>query len=161
MNRRKRCLSIKIDGKACGSTAACDWSAARFYDEEKFGMADVSHAIWLEEQRHIPCGLAAQMGVVSRDEILPVPERRVVAPQAAQGRREVVRTGPAGAEVFWNEARSSTRPGASLIITEGELDALSFLSVRGSVVSVPNGALTRRARSDQSFDDLAFQLFVG
>jgi len=113
------------------------------------------HAEWLEAERKIPCELAAEMGVVSKGRNLAFQYRRDCVPLFSKVRQEIAKGGassktywiePKGAELFlWNEdSIREPQAGASLIITEGEIDALSFLSIgEGHVVSVPNGAPSR------------------
>jgi hypothetical protein len=102
--------------------------------KEKPGMDELSerHARWLEEQRRIPCELAAQMGVTSNGDEIAFPYYRngVLSYRKLRkiGVKEFKRDRAGAATVLWNEAAiSSPPPGATLIITEGEVDALSFL----------------------------------
>jgi twinkle protein len=116
----------------------------------------LEHAKWLEAVRKIPCEIAAEMGVVSKGEHLAFEYRKNGELSFLKVRREIAMDGevsktfwiePKGSELFlWNEdclAKEGDAPSsnAPLIITEGEIDALSFLASGATrVVSVPNGA---------------------
>jgi twinkle protein len=111
----------------------------------------IEHAEWLEQVRKIPCETAAEMGVVSKGQILAFEYRQNGVSSYLKARKEVLRNGvmdkdyfiePAGAKLrLWNEDSLSDPSGAPLIMTEGEFDALSFLAAGAThVVSVPNGA---------------------
>ena len=125
----------------------------------------VDHARWLEDVRKIPCELAAEMGVVSKGPNLGFEYRRNGVFLFRKFRME--RNGaksffiePKGVELcLWNEDLiRDPQPGASLIITEGEPDALSFLTIgEGHVVSVPNGAAGRPGQGNiNPVDDRQF-----
>jgi twinkle protein len=107
------------------------------------------HAQWLEDARKIPCEIAAEAGVVStQDGNLAFEYRRNGVSLFAKVRKETAEgktfwIEPKGAELcLWNEDSLSDPSGAPLIVTEGEIDALSVLAagVTPYVVSVPNGA---------------------
>ena len=112
---------------------------------EKLRLSE-AHAMWLEGRR-IPSELAAQMGVVSKDGAVAFPyikngklsymKLRGIEPKSF--RRE-----PGGTETcLWNlDCLNEPEPSnAPLVITEGEIDALSFLASGAThVVSVPDGA---------------------
>jgi twinkle protein len=106
----------------------------------------VAHAEWLEARRKIPCELAAEMGVVSKGEKLAFEYRQKGVPSFIKIRKEVKDGKPdywidpkGSALCMWNEDCLSERSDAPLIITEGEIDALSFLAAGATlVVSVPN-----------------------
>jgi twinkle protein len=111
----------------------------------------LEHARWLEAVRKIPCEIAAEMGVVSKGENIAFEFRQNGVPSFIKVRREVVESGET-TKTFWIEPKGSTlclwnedclkEPSdAPLIITEGEFDALSFLTAGAThVVSVPNGS---------------------
>jgi twinkle protein len=120
----------------------------------------IEHAKWLEAVRKIPCELAAEMGVVSRGENLAFEYRQNGISSFLKVRREILEADqvtktfwiePKGsARCFWNEdclnARSASE---TLVVTEGEFDALSFLaSGATSVVSVPNGSAGKPGEGD-------------
>jgi twinkle protein len=102
------------------------------------------HAQWLEEERKIPCDLAAELGVVSKGENLAFEYRQRGAASFRKFRGPDKRfwIEPKGAELcLWNEDCLNESSDAPVIVTEGEIDALSFLASGYShVVSVPNGA---------------------
>lgn len=113
----------------------------------------LEHASWLEDVRKIPCELAAEMGVVSMGEHIAFEFRRNGRCLARKIRKEIVASGqrtktfafvPAGIEkLFWNEdtLNEPSGPDTPLIITEGEIDALSFMAAGAThVLSVPNGS---------------------
>jgi twinkle protein len=114
-----------------------------------------AHANWLEVRRKIPSEIAAQYGVVSKGGNLVFEYCRDNAASFFKIRCEVFGSGgssdktywiePKGSELcFWNED-ALNEPSDCLIITEGEIDALSFLaSGAGHVVSVPNGSPSDR-----------------
>lgn len=108
-----------------------------------------AHALWLEEQRKIPCELAAHAGVTTFEGKLAFEFRRngeimyrklrLKTPTGKSFRRD--RTDVPS--LLWNEDCLSEPylPGEPLIITEGEIDALSWMAAGiGRVVSVPDGA---------------------
>jgi twinkle protein len=110
-----------------------------------------AHAQWLEDVRRIPCEIAAEMGIVSKGPNLAFEYRRNGLPVFIKVRREVVENGestktfwiePKGSMLcLWNEDCLSEPSEATLIITEGEIDALSLLASGAThVVSVPNGS---------------------
>jgi hypothetical protein len=111
----------------------------------------IEHANWIESERKIPCELAAEMGVVSKGENIAFEYRQNGLPSFTKIRRETIEQGkssktfwiePKGAALcLWNEGCLQETSEAPLIITEGEIDALSFLAAGAThVVSVPNGA---------------------
>src|SRR5262245_35472135 len=124
------------------------------------------HAAWLEDERAIPSEIAAEKGVVSLGTSLGLSYirngecvfRKLRTRKA--GGSKAFYIDPKGAELFlWNwDCLLDPAPGASLIITEGEPDALSVLSVGEScVVSVPNGAGSKAGEGDIDPDqDRAF-----
>jgi twinkle protein len=116
----------------------------------------IAHAEWLEAARKIPCEVAAAAGVVSDGKHLAFEYRQNGTVSFLKVRREVVEHGertktffiqPKGVELcLWNEdcLSAPSSPDAPLIITEGEFDALSFMTAGvPDVVSVPNGAAGR------------------
>jgi twinkle protein len=118
-----------------------------------------AHAEWLEDERKIPCELAAELGVVSNGEHIAFEYRQNGAPSFLKVRREMVQEGvltktfwiePKGSVLcVWNEACLSDPSDSPLIITEGEIDALSFLAAGAThVVSVPNGAAGKPGEGD-------------
>lgn len=112
------------------------------------------HAEWLEEERRIPCEIAAQAGLVSRGSHLAFSYVRHGELQFLKVRREVNEEGersktfhiePKGEKLFMWNIDCLTEPLPSedtpLIVTEGEFDALSFMAIGAPfVVSVPNGS---------------------
>ena len=116
----------------------------------------VEHASVLEERRCIPSELASEMGVVSRGTNLAFEFRKNGVCLYRQVKRETVNEDgsrgktfhiePTGADLFlWNDdCLNDTSSSATLVITEGVEDALSWLAAGAShVVSVPNGAPNR------------------
>lgn len=115
----------------------------------------IEHATWLEGVRKIPCEIAAEAGVVSVGTNLAFEYQRDGGCVFRKIRQEVIEDGentkrfwidPPASEVgglfLWNEPCLSEPCSAEtpLIITEGELDGLSFLTAGAThVVSVPNG----------------------
>lgn len=113
----------------------------------------LEHASWLEGVRKIPCEIAAEAGVVSMGKNIAFEYRRNGACLSRKVRKEIVESGertktfvtvPAGIEkLFWNEdtLNEPSKPDTPLIITEGEIDALSFMAAGAThVLSVPNGS---------------------
>ncbi len=113
------------------------------------------HAADLEERRRIPCELAAALGVVSRGKqigfrftrggrLLYTKFRKPTAP----GEKKSFTREPSGTpSVFWNlSGISGASAGSTLVITEGEFDAMSVLASGAAsyVVSVPDGAQVDR-----------------
>ncbi len=100
------------------------------------------HAEWLEAERAIPSEIAAAMGVHSLNGNLAFNFGTYVKTRTSDKDFKAI---PAGVEPrFWNEKCLSEPPSPTdpLVITEGELDALSFLTAHVQhVVSVPNGAV--------------------
>ena len=105
----------------------------------------------------MPIELAAAKGVVSSGPNLAFEYirngkcvfRKVRAQQSDGSRTFYIE--PKGAELFpWNwDCLIDPPPGASLIVTEGEIDGLSCLSVGQScVISVPNGAPSKPGEGD-------------
>jgi twinkle protein len=124
------------------------------------------HARWIEDVRKIPAELAAEKGVVSVGQNLAFEYvrnaacvyRKVRAQQSDGSKTYFIE--PKGAVLaLWNvDCLIEPPPGVSLIVTEGELDALSVLSLGEScVVSVPNGAPAKPGEGDVDPDqDRAF-----
>jgi twinkle protein len=131
---------------------------------EKLALSD-AHARWLEDVRKIPCELAAEVGVVSKGSNLGFEYRRngTILYRKFRVERDGAKSfyiEPKGVELcLWNEdSIREPQPGAPLIITEGEIDALSFLAIgEGHVVSVPNGAAGRPGQGNiNPVDDRQF-----
>lgn len=114
----------------------------------------VAHSKMLEDERAIPCEIAAEMGVVSRGPHMAFEFRKNGVCQYRQIKRRVrnddgtmgktFHIEPSGAALFfWNDdCLNEELPAADtpLIITEGVEDALSWLAAGAQfVVSVPNG----------------------
>lgn len=111
-----------------------------------------AHAKWLERERHLPCELAAEIGVVSRDEnTIGFAYRRSGEVTHVKWRtlnKERMWQEPGGVvPYFWglDDLIEASGKGETLIITEGEFDRIAWLSAGASwVVSVPNGANANR-----------------
>lgn len=112
------------------------------------GLSD-KHAIWLEETRKIPCEIAAAAGVTTfegkltfefrRNGELMYRKHRLQTPTGKSFRRD--RDGVPS--LLFNEdcLSEAFAPHEPLVITEGEIDALSWMAAGiGRVVSVPDGA---------------------
>lgn len=115
----------------------------------------IEHATWLEGVRKIPCEIAAEAGVVSVGTNLAFEYHRDGGCVFRKIRQEVIADGEVGKKFWidpppsqtgglflWNEPCLSEPCSAEtpLIITEGEIDALSFMVAGAThVVSVPNG----------------------
>jgi twinkle protein len=119
----------------------------------------LTHSEWLEAVRKIPCEIAADLGVVSKGENLAFEYRQNGVMSFLKARREILKDGevtktffiePKGAKLcLWNEDCLSEPSEAPLIITEGEIDALSFIAAGAThVVSVPNGAAGKPGEGD-------------
>jgi twinkle protein len=120
----------------------------------------IEHARWLETERKIPPEIAVQHGVVTSNGNLAFEYRLNGVLSFRKIRKEIVlKDGgssktfwiePKGAELcLWNEDSMLEPSGAPLIITEGEIDALSFLATGSShVLSVPNGAAGKPGEGD-------------
>lgn len=112
------------------------------------------HAMWLEDQRKIPCELAAEMGVVSSGTALGFQFRQNGQLRFTKFRSADKRfwIDPTGAVLhLWNEDAlcDPSLPEAPRIITEGEFDALAFLVAGATHVgSVPNGAAGKPGEGD-------------
>jgi twinkle protein len=107
------------------------------------------HAIWLEDQRSIPRGIALEHGVVSSGRNLAFEFRRNGVLQYRKVRIEkpdgksFMRDRQNAPSCLWNEdcLNEPCGPEVPLIITEGEFDALSWITAGAThVVSVPDGA---------------------
>lgn len=107
------------------------------------------HAIWLEETRGISSEIAAQAGVVTlnnwpafeyrRNGHLQYRKMRIETEHGKSFRRD--RTGVQSCLFNEDCLTETSSPNAPLIITEGEIDALSWLTIGAThVVSVPDGA---------------------
>jgi twinkle protein len=122
------------------------------------GLSD-KHAKWLEEKRGISCETAARAGVGSSGRNMTFDYGTFVKYRGAEKKFWI---DPAGVELrFWNETSAAEMPDpdAPLIITEGEMDALSALEAgHANVVSVPNGASKDRPGTGEidPLDDTAF-----
>jgi twinkle protein len=115
-------------------------------------MAELSeaHAMWLEE-RKIPSELAVRMGIVSKGDAIAFPYSR-------NGVLSYWKLRKISEKRFWREPGSSTTflwnedsltepepSSAPLVISEGEIDTLSFLTSGAThVVSVPDGAQLKK-----------------
>lgn len=99
------------------------------------------HANWLAEERGIPQEIAEQAGVSTSNGKLAFDYQ---AFRKIRGTDKRFWMEPAGADLcLWNEKclRDAVDPNVPLIITEGEIDALSFMTAGATnVVSVPNGS---------------------
>jgi twinkle protein len=131
-----------------------------------------AHAAALEETRKIPCELAARMGLVSKGRDLGFPFYRAgkllytkfrVAPQGDQ-KKSFYRVPSGTPSVFWNLQSLSDAPsGSTLVITEGEFDAMAVLAsgcATPYVVSVPDGVQVDKPTVDRftpSTDQTAFK----
>ncbi len=116
--------------------------------QETIGLSE-EHALWLEDERKIPCEIATAAGVVTIDKRLAFEFRRNGVLQYRKLRiktptgKSFMRDRKDVPSCLWNvdclkEPFSQDEP---LIITEGEIDALSWMAVgAGRVVSVPDGA---------------------
>lgn len=120
----------------------------------------VEHATWLEDERHIPSELAERIGIVSKGSDLAFEYRQKGVPQVLKIRKALGSDGsrlktywlePKGVPLsLWNEdSLSDASPDETLIVTEGELDAASWIAAGQScVVSVPNGAAGKPGEGD-------------
>lgn len=112
----------------------------------------IEHSNWLEAERKIPCELAAEMGIVSKGNVLAFEYRQNGVPSFLKMRdaQKKFWIEPAGVSLLlWNEDCLKEPSDAPLIITEGEFDALSFLTAGAThVVSVPNGAAGKPGEGD-------------
>jgi twinkle protein len=124
----------------------------------------------LEAHRGIPCEIAARYNVVSNGVNLGFEfyqdgahlYTKWVAPRSSRDEKKKIWRAPADtASVMWNLSSLQDAPAAStLVITEGEIDALSVLTSGAEpyVVSVPDGARSKsvpegvvRAADDNDF----------
>jgi twinkle protein len=116
------------------------------------------HAEWLEAERSI-CRETAQVGVVSRMDDMAFDYQKGGQTVFLKVRKETVRDGvkgksyfiePAGAKLCLFNGDCLNEPSeAPLVITEGEIDALSFIEAGATrVVSVPNGAAGKPGEGD-------------
>lgn len=133
------------------------------------------HAAWLEEERCIPCELAAELGIVSKGPHLAFEYRRKGQLLFRQIRKELPEGGktfrleaPDGRTLkeagiglsFWQEddLLSASSPEVPRIIAEGQFDTASFrLAGFPLVGSVPNGASGRPSEGEIiAADDTGF-----
>lgn len=116
--------------------------------QEAIGLSE-EHAIWLEDERRIPSEVATAAGVVTTDRklafefrqngILQYRKLRIKTPTG----KSFMRDRKDVPSCLWNVdcLNEVFAPDEPLIITEGEIDALSWMAVGvGRVVSVPDGA---------------------
>ena len=116
---------------------------------------DIAHAEWLEDVRKIPVEVASEAGVISKRGAIGFVYRKNGQPQFAKFRtldKTKFWIEPAGiALCLWNldSLAEASGQNETLIITEGEFDALSWM-VAGApyVVSVPNGAPSKPGEGD-------------
>lgn len=101
------------------------------------------HAEWLETTRGIPVEVAAEAGLWSDGRNLVFPyKRQGDAFSKIRGPQKRFWMDPAGARLcLWNIDQWRDVPSDTLIVTEGEIDALSWMAAGAAcVTSVPNGA---------------------
>lgn len=125
----------------------------------------IEHSAWIEGVRKIPCEIASRSQVVSRGADIAFEYWRDGGCVFRKIRQEVVEDGEVGKKFWidpppsqlgtglflWNEPCLSEpcSPDVPLIITEGEFDALSFLTAGAThVVSVPNGNPNKPSEGD-------------
>ncbi len=147
------CFAFTAISAKCGSSTKANNMAGLELSE--------AHAKWLED-RGIPCELAVKFELHSNGRALGFPYRHADNAPAFvkwRGPEKKFWIEPSGAILMpWLLDRLSDDTCDTLIWTEGEIDALSFLTAGAScVVSVPNGALSRRGEGDiNPGDDPAF-----
>ena len=112
-----------------------------------------AHAKWLEQDRGISCEVAVKFDLHSNGRALGFPYAHPDGQLAFvkwRGPEKRFWIEPAGTELLpWLIDRLTDDTCDTLIWTEGEIDALSFLASGAScVVSVPNGALSRPGEGD-------------
>ena len=115
----------------------------------------VEHAEWLEQARKIPSEIAAEAGVISQRGAIGFVYRKNGQPAFAKFRtldKSKFWIEPAGiTPCLWNLDCLAEASGKNetLIITEGELDALSWMAAGAPyVVSVPTGAPSKPGEGD-------------
>ena len=119
------------------------------------------HAHWLEG-RGIPVEIATEVGLCSRGREIGFPFRTAdgtVSFTKWRGTDKSFRIEPSGQSlILWGLDRLADVSSDTLIINEGEIDALSMMTAgMGAVVSVPNGAPSRPGEGDiRPPDDRAF-----
>jgi twinkle protein len=118
------------------------------------------HAEWLEG-RGIPCEIAAEAGLKSRGEQLLFPYKLNGAPlyDKVRGSGKKFWIEPSGAPLaLWGLDSLQDASSDTLIVCEGELDALSWMAAGApAVVSVPNGAAGKPGEGDiDPLDDKRF-----
>lgn len=113
------------------------------------------HAHWLEDERHIPVEIAAQAGVISHKGAVGFPY--LIGGRAAFAKfRTPDKTRfwiePSGQPlVLWNldSLADASGSGETVIVAEGELDGLSWLTAaQPYVTSVPSGAPSKPGEGD-------------
>ncbi len=121
-----------------------------------------AHARHLEDNRKIPCEIAAEMGVVSRGPHIAFEYRKNGVCRYLQVKREgkdeegnrtkTFHIEPKGAALFfWNDdcLNEPLPPDGTLTIAEGAEDAMSWRVIGAThVVSVPNGTPDRPGEGD-------------
>lgn len=104
------------------------------------------HAMWLED-RKIPSELAAESGVVSNGVNIGFQYTKNGELYATKWRAPGKRFWfePSGQNLrLWNLDSLAEQSGGTLIMTEGEIDALSWMTIDApAVVSLPNGGTAR------------------
>lgn len=124
------------------------------------------HAQWLED-RKIPIEIAAEAGVVSNGSNLGFQYTKDGELYATKWRAPGKRFWfePSGLKLrLWNLDSLAEQSGGTLIMTEGEIDALSWMTIGApAVVSLPNGGTARPGEGDiKPEEDTSFAyLWVG
>lgn len=159
-NKRDKSLSVNID-TGLAYCHYCNWKFnARMHEEKKQFAPAVppqpavlknEHVEWFIKKRNIPASVLMEAGITSADEFMPQTGRkescicfnyydgnRLVNTKFRDQEKHFKMT--AGAELIpYNLNGILGTP--QCIITEGEIDALSFMAIgRTDVISVPSGA---------------------
>lgn len=115
----------------------------------------IEHAEWLEQVRKIPVEIAAEAGVISRKGAIGFTYSKNGRPQFAKFRtldKSKFWIEPSGiTPSLWNIDSLAEASGRNetLVITEGEIDALSWMAAGVAyVVSVPTGAPNKPGEGD-------------
>lgn len=121
----------------------------------KVGLS-TEHGEWLQNQRGISLETATRAGLLSKGNHLAFQYHRngqllytkariaLVDPDTGKTSKRFYAEPSGVPPILWNyDCLSETPSSVPLVITEGEIDALSFLEAGMNAVSVPNGAILR------------------
>jgi twinkle protein len=148
---RDPCLSVRIDGEGVQwhcHNAGCDTAGV----SSMTGMLSEAHQKWLEEDRALDPELVTRQGLYTDrqsqggpDLVFPYMREGKIINRKYRGPGKRFRQDKDAPRAFYNEdcLRDPTLADYPLVITEGEIDALSaIMAGHPKTVSVPDGAGT-------------------